>query len=172
MTTALLPMFFNFCLWPVLTTLAFGQEANSPPRSDLADATELPKVAHPNMPIAKVLRTDPIAGTVDGKAMSASLIEVTFAPGDSSPPHYHPGEVVGYVAQGTLEFKIAKKPLRTLKAGDTFFEPSMIRHEVARNPDAKRTCRVIITMIHPKGAKRLTIPAQEIDAREAGRSDE
>ncbi|APZ90494.1 cupin domain-containing protein [Fuerstiella marisgermanici] len=121
--------------------------------------------------MVKVLRTHPLAGTVDGKAMFASLFEVTFAPGDSSAPHYHPGEVVGYVAEGTLEFKITGKPLKTLKAGGTFFEPAMIRHEVARNPDAKQRCRVIFTLVHPRNVKRLTIPAVEIDAQQAVRSD-
>ncbi len=152
-----------------LAVSTFGEETTNAPQTTAsetkANSTKPGETIRSNLPVVKVLRTDPISSTVDGRAMSASLIEVTFAPETSSPPHYHPGEVVGYVAEGTLEFKIAGKPLKVLQAGDTFFEPTMIRHEVARNPDANKTCRIIVTMIHPKEAKRLTIPAHVVDDR-------
>lgn len=130
--------------------------------SSQPDSTTKSRVIGPSI---KVLRSDPISSRSDGNKMSSSLVEVTFPPQASSPPHHHPGEVVGYVLEGTLEFKIAGKPLRVLKRGDTFFEPTMILHEIARNPDAAQTCRILVTMIHPTATKRLTIPADEVAAQ-------
>ena len=48
--------------------------------------------------------------------------------------------------------------MQTLKAGDTFFEPEMILHQVGRNPDTKNKTRVLATIIHPADAKQLVIP--------------
>ncbi|WP_149495625.1 cupin domain-containing protein [Roseiconus lacunae] len=121
-----------------------------------------PKSARTKMPVVKVLRSDPVSCESNGKSMSASLIEVTFAPLAFSPPHRHPGEVAGYVLEGTLEFKIEGKTQQVLRAGDTFFEPAMILHEVARNPDPEKRCRILVTMIHPRDAQQLTIPEREL----------
>ncbi len=120
---------------------------------------------HPNAVSVRMIRSDTIDAVLGGKPAKASLIEVTLPPGAESPPHHHPGPVTGYVLEGTLEFQIGDRPLRTLKAGDSFFEPTMILHRVARNPSDKRVCRVLVTMIHPADAKRLTIPAAEVSAR-------
>lgn len=114
----------------------------------------------PNKPAValKVLRSDKLLARHDGQPTKASMIEVTFAPSAASMPHRHPGPVCGYVLEGTLEFQIGDQPLRVLHAGDTFFEPTLILHRVARNPDPQKQCRVLVTMIHPAAATRLTIP--------------
>ncbi len=44
-----------------------------------------------------------------------------------------------------------------IKAGDNFFEPAMILHEVSRNPDKEKRTRVLATMVHPSDVKSLTI---------------
>jgi len=108
--------------------------------------------------MVNVLRTDPLSGLHDGKRTSSSLIEVVLEPMAASMPHRHPGPVVGYVLEGTLEFQIGDQPLRVLRPGDTFFEPKMILHRVARNPDDNRKCRFLVTMVHPTDAKQLVIP--------------
>ncbi|MCC9642448.1 cupin domain-containing protein [Rhodopirellula sp. JC740] len=144
---------------------AFGQTVPREPAT-ASKQTAVDQSNHRNMLVVKVLRTDPITSDVDGIPMSTSLIEISFAPGASSPPHHHPGEVVGHVLEGTLEFKIKGQPLQTLHPGDTFFEPTMVLHEVARNPDNKAPTRVLVTMVHPRNAKRLTIPAGEVKIAE------
>lgn len=110
----------------------------------------------------KVLRSNKLIGLHDGKPAKASMIEVTLDPLASSPPHHHPGPVTGYVLEGNLEFQVGDRPLQKLKKGDTFFEPSMILHRVARNPDKKKRTRILVTMVHPADAKRLTIPAGDV----------
>ena len=105
-----------------------------------------------------VLRADVLDGLKTERPMTATLLEVTLAPGAGSPPHRHPGSVSGYVAEGTFEFAVGDGPVKTLGAGDTFFEPTMVLHRVGRNPAADAKTRLIVTMVHPSDAKRLVIP--------------
>jgi quercetin dioxygenase-like cupin family protein len=71
--------------------------------------------------------------------------------------------VFGYVLEGELEFQAGGAPARQLKAGDTFYEPAMVLHAVARNPSAKARTRVLAVIIHPRESKALVVhePAKE-----------
>lgn len=140
----------------VLLAKSSASDGSSVAESSVVDQA----VATPNKPTValKVLRSDKLRGRHDGQPTKASMIEVNFAPSAASMPHRHPGPVCGYVLEGTLEFQIGDQPLRVLHAGDTFFEPTLILHRVARNPDPRKQCRVLVTMIHPAAATRLTIP--------------
>ena len=40
---------------------------------------------------------------LDGKAASATVVEVTFEPGQNNSPHHHTGPVFGYVLEGEYE---------------------------------------------------------------------
>lgn len=64
---------------------------------------------------------------------------IELQPKASAPPHQHAGMVTGYVESGTLEFQIKGEKLKTLRAGDTFFEPPGSHHLVARNPDPSKS---------------------------------
>ena len=88
---------------------------------------------------------------------------IELKPGAAAPPHMHPGMVTGYVETGTLEFQLKGEPLKTLKAGDVFFEPPGSHHMVARNPDTTAKTVVIAFVVNPKGAPLSTpleIPAK------------
>ncbi len=61
---------------------------------------------------------------LDGKAASATVVEVTFEPGQKDPPHHHAGPVFGYVLEGEYEHAINDEPIKSYKAGDTFYEPT------------------------------------------------
>src|SRR5262245_61241024 len=65
-----------------------------------------------------------IAGKLDGKKAKATTVEVTLEPGQAGAPHRHPGPVFGYVLSGTYEWAIDDQAPKTLKAGDTFYEPT------------------------------------------------
>lgn len=110
------------------------------------------------MPVVKPLSAVDILEKLDSKPMRSSTVEVTFAPGVASMPHRHPGAVFGYVLEGELEFKVEGKKMQTLKAGKTFYEPTMILHEIARNPSDKNQTRVLAVIVHPRDAKQLVIP--------------
>ena len=56
---------------------------------------------------------------------------MTFEPGQKDSPHRHAGPVFGYVLEGEYEHAIDDEPVKTYKAGETFYEPSGCVHRVA-----------------------------------------
>ena len=109
-------------------------------------------------PAVKAISAVDIDEEVSGKKARATTLEVTFAPGVASTPHRHPGPIFGYVLEGELEFAVGDGKVRTLKAGDTFYEPAMALHAVSRNPSDKVKTRVLAVLVHPRDAKELVIP--------------
>ena len=95
---------------------------------------------------------------VGGKKSRATTFEVTFGPGVAGTPHRHPGAIFGYILEGEFEFAVGTDKVRTLKAGDTFYEPAMALHAVSRNPSDKNKTRVLAVLVHPRDAKELVIP--------------
>jgi quercetin dioxygenase-like cupin family protein len=95
---------------------------------------------------------------LDGKAASATVVEVTFEPGQKSSPHHHTGPVFGYVLEGEYEHALDDQPVKKYKAGDTFYEPSGSVHRVARNPSGKTRTRLLAVVLHPRDARQITIP--------------
>jgi quercetin dioxygenase-like cupin family protein len=95
---------------------------------------------------------------LDGKLVKATVVEVRIEPGEGSPPHRHAGPVFGYVLEGEYEWGLNDQPVKTLKVGDTFYEPKGSLHRVSRNPNAKTRTRVLAVVLHPRDAKQITIP--------------
>jgi len=95
---------------------------------------------------------------LDGKAASATVVEVTFEPGQKDAPHYHTGPVFGYVLEGVYEHAIDDEQVKTYKPGDTFYEPSGCVHRVARNPSNKTKTRLLAVVLHSRDTKEVTIP--------------
>jgi quercetin dioxygenase-like cupin family protein len=106
----------------------------------------------------KVLSAREIAEKVDGKKFKATTVEVTLEPGQASAPHRHPGPVFGYVLEGEYEWAIDDRPARTLKVGDTFYEPTGCLHRVSKNPSKKGKTRVLAVVLHPHDAREIAIP--------------
>jgi quercetin dioxygenase-like cupin family protein len=92
---------------------------------------------------------------LDGKAASAAVVEVT---GQKDSPHRHTGAVFGYVLEGEYEHAIDDEPVKTYKAGDTFYEPSGSVHRVARNPSGKTRTRLLAVVLHSRDTKEVTVP--------------
>ena len=99
-----------------------------------------------------------IVEKLDGKETRVSVVEVTLEPGQAGKPHRHAGPVIGYVLEGEYEWAIDDQPAKTLKAGDTFYEPTGCLHRVSKNPAAKGNTRVLAVVLHPRDAKQITIP--------------
>ena len=55
-------------------------------------------------------------------------VRVDFAPGAAFGKHWHPGEEIAYVLEGSLEYEVEGKPPVTLKAGDALFIPAGTIH--------------------------------------------
>ncbi len=98
---------------------------------------------------------------LDGKDASATVKEVTFEPGQEDSPHRHAGPVFGYVLEGQYEHAIDDEPVKTYKAGETFYEPSGCVHRVARNPSDKTRTRLLAVLLHPRDLKEATIREED-----------
>jgi quercetin dioxygenase-like cupin family protein len=82
------------------------------------------------------------------------LLKATFFPGDSTPPHQHPGAVVGYVLTGEYEFQLEGQPLQRLAVGDRFYEDPQSAHVVSRNP-GETTTEVLAFIVREKGTPNM-----------------
>ena len=94
---------------------------------------------------------------LDGKAASATVLEVTFGPGQKDTLHRHAGPVFGYVLEGEYEHAINDEPIKRYKAGDTFYEPTGCVHRVPSNPSTKTRTRLLAVTLHPRDIKDPTI---------------
>src|SRR3954452_23452018 len=82
----------------------------------------------------KVFSARDIAEKLDEKDTRATTYEVTIEPGKGSAPHRHPGPVFAYILEGEYEWAINDQPVKKLKAGDTFYEPTGALHRVSHTP--------------------------------------
>jgi quercetin dioxygenase-like cupin family protein len=99
-----------------------------------------------------------IVEKLDGKDATATVKEVTFEPGQEDLSHRHAGPVFGYVLEGEYEHAIDDEPVKTYKAGETFYEPSGAVHRVARNPSSTTRTRLLALILHARDAKEVTVP--------------
>ena len=81
-------------------------------------------------------------------------------PGNGSGAHRHPGShTVGYILEGTYEVKIDDGQVRTLKAGEVFYEYPNALHAISRNPSTTEKLKYLIIQVSDP-SKPATVPAQ------------
>src|SRR3954464_5049987 len=114
-----------------------------------------------NAGAVKVLSARDVKEKLDGKETKVTVVEVTLKAGQAGKPHRHPGPVLGYVLEGEYEWAIDDNPAKTLKAGDTFYEPTGCLPRVSRNPSKKGKTRVLAVVLHPRDARQITIPEKK-----------
>jgi quercetin dioxygenase-like cupin family protein len=112
---------------------------------------------HKAVKVTRLSQRD-VTEKIDGKKAKATVLEVTFEPGQKDAPHRHAGPVFGYVLEGEYEHALGDDPVKKYKAGDTFYEPSGSVHRVARNPSGKTRTRLLAVILHPRDAKEVTVP--------------
>ncbi|WP_321474208.1 cupin domain-containing protein [uncultured Paludibaculum sp.] len=76
---------------------------------------------------------------LNGAAAKATLIEVNYGPGESSPTHTHPCAVMGYVVEGAVRMQVDSGPETIYRKGDGFYEAPNGVHAISAN--ASRTER-------------------------------
>jgi quercetin dioxygenase-like cupin family protein len=79
---------------------------------------------------------------------------VVLPPGASVGYHVHPGEEAGYIIKGSVIWKVRGQPDKTLKAGDSFFNPRGSVHSIVAADSGDST--VISTWIVDKGKPMST----------------
>lgn len=107
----------------------------------------------------KKLSERDVVETLNGKEARVTMVELTLEPGAAGKPHRHPGPVFGYVLEGEFELGLGDEPAKTLKTGETFYEPGGIVHRVGRNPSTESKTRVLAVLLHPRDVKQLATPA-------------
>jgi quercetin dioxygenase-like cupin family protein len=91
-----------------------------------------------------------------GRKLTVRLTERD--PGNGSPAHRHPGShTVGFILEGLYEVKINDGPLRTLKAGEVFYEAPNALHAVSRNASATQPLKYLVIQVSDP-TKPATVP--------------
>jgi quercetin dioxygenase-like cupin family protein len=117
------------CAATMLGQTAVAQAAGDPPQSQSAEKNRI-AFAH-------------ALPHLDGDHVKVTIVEVTYGPGASSPPHSHPCPVIGYVMAGALRTQVKGEPEAIYKAGQTFYEAPNGVHQVSANASAKRPVKFL-----------------------------
>jgi quercetin dioxygenase-like cupin family protein len=82
--------------------------------------------------------------SVPGREVVQARVEL--GPGVTSGKHWHPGEEIVYVLEGSLQYQVGDDPPVTLQAGDVLFIPARAIHaakNVGRGPGAELATYVV-----------------------------
>jgi quercetin dioxygenase-like cupin family protein len=94
------------------------------------------------------------------KNWSATAVEVSYGPGESSPAHRHPGITIAYVLEGEIRSKVGDEPEKTYTAGQMFLETPGQLHAVSGNASKTRPAKLLAILLADKQSQ-LTTPAQD-----------
>ncbi len=104
----------------------------------------------------KTLMQEPLADITD---RVVTVITLTVAPGEVSPPHEHIGPVFAYILEGAIENQVEPDQPKTYNAGDFFYEPAMHVHRIFQNLSKTEPAKLLIFEVGEKG-KPFTIGAK------------
>jgi quercetin dioxygenase-like cupin family protein len=90
------------------------------------------------------------------KGWTVTAVEVSYAPGESTGAHRHPGITIAYVLEGEIRSKVGDEPERTYTAGQMFLETPGQLHAVSGNASATRPAKLLAVMLFEKGLPRTT----------------
>jgi quercetin dioxygenase-like cupin family protein len=96
---------------------------------------------------------------VDLSGWSATAVEVSYGPGESSAAHRHPGITLAYVLDGSIRSKVGDGPEQTYTAGQMFIEMPGQLHAVSANASSREPAKLLAILLARKGAT-LTTPAK------------
>lgn len=80
---------------------------------------------------------------LEGSHLKATIVEVTYGPGESSPPHSHPCPVIGYVIEGALRTQVKGEAETVYKTGESFYEAPNGVHQVSANASRTRPVKFL-----------------------------
>lgn len=85
-----------------------------------------------------------------------SAITVTYAPGAKSRPHRHAGAAFVYVLAGRVRSQVEGQPVRTYRAGESWFEPAGALHAVCENPSARTPAEFLVVFVEARAPSPAT----------------
>ena len=84
------------------------------------------------------------------------ILEVSYAPGESSAMHRHDANTFVYVLEGTVVMAVKGGEEQTLTVGDYFYERPDDIHTVSRNASDTESAKVLVFFVKDKGAPAST----------------
>lgn len=90
----------------------------------------------------------------------AVMLTVTYAPGQASPAHQHPGAVMAYVLEGAVTSKLNDEPEKTYKAGEFWYEAPGTLHSVSRNASSSAPAKLLVWSLVEQG-RSVTEPVSK-----------
>jgi quercetin dioxygenase-like cupin family protein len=102
-----------------------------------------------------------------GDSLQIQIIEVRYAPGESSTPHSHPCPVIGYVLSGAVRMQVQPQgaaepePPRVYGVGESFYEDPNGRHLVSANASQIRPATFLATFVCDNPTA-LSVPAAPV----------
>lgn len=85
-----------------------------------------------------------------GRQLTA--ITVTYAPGQASAPHRHPGAAFVYVLAGSVRSALAGEKERVYRAGESWYEPPGTHHRLSANASARESARLLVVFVAAPGS--------------------
>lgn len=82
-----------------------------------------------NAPGEAIVRKPLLTAILDPAKLTSRIEvkEIEFKPSQATGLHLHPCPVTGYIVKGPVFFQVEGEAVKTLKAGDAFFEPANAR---------------------------------------------
>jgi len=85
------------------------------------------------------------------------MATVSYAPGQASDAHLHPGPIFAYVLEGQVESQLAGQPARVYKQGESWYEPPGTHHLVSRNASQSEPAKLLVFGLS-RDAEPLKVP--------------
>ena len=80
---------------------------------------------------------------MDGAHLKVTVVEVRYAPGQSSKAHSHPCPVIGYILEGAFRTQVRGEPEAVYTAGQFFYEAANGAHIVSANASSEKPVRFL-----------------------------
>lgn len=110
----------------------------------LALAASASAFAHDPSEKVTVLQDEMLKNAPGKKAL---MIEVDYAPGQSSIAHKHDGTAMAYVLSGDIVSQVKGEQAKTYKAGEYWYEPAGSEHLVSKNASSTKPAKLLVFMV-------------------------
>jgi quercetin dioxygenase-like cupin family protein len=80
----------------------------------------------------------------EAPAKTVLIATVTYAPGQASTPHKHPGSIFAYVVEGSVESQLEGAPSRIYRTGEAWYEPPGAHHVISRNASKTMPAKLLV----------------------------
>ena len=103
----------------------------------------------------------------DAPGKRVTVITVSYAPGQASEPHSHPGSVFAYVLEGKVVSQLEGEPApTTYSQGQSWYEAPGSHHIVSRNASATEPAKIVVWAMSAEGEPiKKPLPTDGKDAK-------